>query len=156
MKNNRFVTRLKRKAIASTVASVCLVPQAHSAEIPAPLRVGEAVFNDRAIAPDEASNTAAGGAMVLTVSQAPTEWTRKMEREFRRLALEEARGLLSSNQMARLEELSRWRNQLEQPRTTEEVLSQLKRDRLLEKIAEALREYVQFQEDADKKKLGSR
>jgi len=94
--------------------------------------------------------------MVLTVSQAPTEWTRKMEREFRRLALEEARGLLSSNQMARLEELSRWRNQLEQPRTTEEVLSQLKRDRLLEKIAEALREYVQFQEDADKKKLGSR
>jgi hypothetical protein len=76
------------------------------------------------------------------------EWTKQMEREFRSLALVEAKGALAPDQAGRLEKLSRWRDQLIEPLSLEDVLRQLKRDRLMDKISETLRECVEFHEGA--------
>jgi hypothetical protein len=78
-----------------------------------------------------------------------------MEREFRALALEEAKGSISSAQAKRLEELNRWRNQLLHAPSSEETVVQLKRDRLLARIEDLLREYVEFHEVADQKRTSA-
>ena len=57
-----------------------------------------------------------------------------MEREFRQLALREANGTINERELERLQNLSGWRDQLLSPRSAEEVLRQIKRDRLIEKI----------------------
>ena len=43
-----------------------------------------------------------------------------------------------------------------QPRRAEDVLRQLQRDRLLERISDTLRLYVEFQEGAGKKRPAAR
>ena len=93
-----------------------------------------------------------GGSVIVNMPEFPKEWTKPMEREFRQLALGEAKGNLTGEQMARLEALSVWRDRLSNPRPAEEVLLQLKRDRLLEKISDTLRQYVEFQESTHKKR----
>jgi hypothetical protein len=85
-------------------------------------------------------------AMVLTISQTPSEWDKKLEKEFRGLALGEAKGTLSNAQGWRLEELNQLRNRLLDGMTAEEISVQLKRDRLLAQMESLLKKYVEFQE----------
>ena len=92
---------------------------------------------------------------MVTLSKSPSEWDKKMEQEFRKLALLEAKGTLSKEQAARLEQLSDWRNSLLDPPPPEEILLQIKRDRLLEKTEELLRAYVEFQEATGKKRVAA-
>jgi hypothetical protein len=157
MKNDTFVTRLARGAVASTIAGAWLVPQGHSADV-VPTQVGGAVAAsaEHGAIPEETSRQEAPGTFVLTISEAPKEWTKAMEKEFRRLALEEAKGTLTGERAMRLEQLTSWRERLSHPRTTEEILLQLKRDRLLEKVADTLKDYVEFQEGTGKKRAASR
>jgi hypothetical protein len=78
-----------------------------------------------------------------------------MEREFRKLALEEVKGTLTAGQALRLEELNRWRDRLLHPQSAEEILLQIKRDRLLERMEGLLKEYVEFQEATGKKRTAA-
>ena len=75
-----------------------------------------------------------------------SEWTPGFEKEFRRLALAEATGSLAPEQAARLEKLSGLRDRFLNPSSPDEILLQLKRDRILGKMAEGLSEYVEFLE----------
>ena len=125
MKNDTFVTRLARGAVASTIAGAWLVPQGHSADaVPANVS-GAATTAEQAAGPEEASRDESAGAYVLTISEAPKDWTKTMEKEFRRLALEEAKDALTGEQSVRLEQLNSWRERLSNPRPAEEILLQL-------------------------------
>src|ERR1043166_5597611 len=143
-KNNVFVARLARGAVASSLA--CLVPQSHAEAGATPMAAHEAVFNDQMSFPDGGAQGSTNPSMTFSVGLDPTEWDKSMEGEFRKLALEEARGKLMSEQARRLEQLSRWRDRLVCPQTTEEMLLQIKRDRLLARMEEVLSDYVEFQE----------
>jgi hypothetical protein len=155
MKNDVFVARLARGAVASTMAA-CLVPHTHTVGNANPSGLCEAaVFAEDAMRPDGGTEENHNAATVVTVTQRPTEWDKGMEREFRKLALEEARGAIRGEQAVRLEELSFWRNNLLCPPTSEEILLQIKRDRLLEKTEQLLKEYVEFQEATGKKRAAA-
>ncbi len=84
---------------------------------------------------------------MLPVSKEPLKWDDKHEQEFRKLALQEARGCLLGPQIGRLEELNRQRNLLLHPQSSEEIMTQIRKDRMLDKMNATLREYVQFQEN---------
>jgi hypothetical protein len=155
MKNNIFVARLARGAVASTMAA-CLAPQTHTEGNANPARGYEAaVFADNAIMPDGRATQGSNAAVVVTVTQRPTEWDKGMQREFRALALRDAKGTLTAETARRLEELSFLRNSLLCPPSAEEILLQIKRDRLLEKTEQLLKEYVEFQEATDKKRAAA-
>ena len=79
-----------RGAVASTIAGAWLVPQGHSTDAVHAQVSGAATAAEHAAVPEEASGEEAAGAFVLTISEAPKEWTKTMEKEFRRLALEES------------------------------------------------------------------
>ena len=155
MKSDVFVARLARGAAATAVASAWMLPESQTAANVDPVPAQEAVCIDFAGPPDAATRSVSGDAIVLTVTRSPAEWDKRMEREFRALALEEARGSISSAQAKRLEELNRWRNQLLHPPSSGETLLQLKRDRLLVRMEDVLREYVEFQEAADHKRASA-
>jgi len=155
MKSDTFVTRLARGAVASTIVGAWLVPQGHSADAVPTHVTGAAAAAEQTSVPEEASREEAAGAFVLTISEIPKEWTKISEKEFRWLALKEAKGALTGEQAMRLEQLTSWREHLNYPRGTEEILLQLKRDRLLEKVADTLKDYVEFQEGAGKKRTAS-
>lgn len=74
------------------------------------------------------------------------QWDKKLEREFRTLALKEAKQDLTPADRHRLEELNTLRDRLLNPQPAEEILAQIKRDRLLSRIQEILNEYVEFEE----------
>jgi hypothetical protein len=95
------------------------------------------------------------GVFSFSYKEADREWTKNMEREFRALALLEARDTLTYKQTGRLDELGQLRDRFLDPRTPEEVLLQVRRDRLLEKISENLQEYVKFQEGANRSRRTS-
>lgn len=81
----------------------------------------------------------------ILLSPVVDKWTSAMEKEFRKLALEEIKGTLSQQQQERLDGLAKIRDGLFHPRPVEDIFIQLKRDRVLDKLAEALKEYVEFQ-----------
>jgi hypothetical protein len=148
MKSNVFVARLAGGAVASTMA--CLMPQNHTEANAGSLGGYEATATDKAILTEGDTDHSSDEAATVTMAKNPTEWDKKMEQEFRKLALGEAKGSLSREQVARLEELTDWRNSLLDPPPPEEILLQIKRDRLLEKTEELLRAYVEFQEATGK------
>jgi hypothetical protein len=154
MRSNIVITRLARGAVASTVAA-WLMPQSHNEVIANPVGGCEAAFTDRTSLPDAATEGESHGTTFVTVTQAPSEWDKQLEREFRKLALEEAKGTLAPEQSERLEELSHWRDNLLCPPPPEEILLQIRRDRLLEKTEELLRAYVEFQEATGKKRAAA-
>jgi hypothetical protein len=155
MPSNTFVARLSRGAAASTIAVSCLVPEGHSVMAEPAVPVHEMAMPEQTFVPEAAGRSDDGNSVIVNMPESQTEWTKKMEREFRQLALGEAKGNLTEEQMARLERLSLWRERLSNPRPAEEVLLQLKRDRLLEKISDTLRQYVEFQESASKKRAAA-
>jgi len=154
MRNNVFIARLAQGAVVSTMAA-CLMPQSHTDEATSPAVGHEAAFTDRTSTPDDGTQQGPEQAVTVTMSEAVSEWDKQMEREFRKLALEEAKGTLTTGQASRLEELNIWRDRLLHPQSAEEILLQIKRDRLLEKMEELLKEYVEFQEAAGNKRVAA-
>jgi hypothetical protein len=152
MPSNTFVARLSRGAVASTIAARCFVPESHSLVIETLVPFREMAMPEQTFVPEATGRSDSGDSIILSLQESPKEWTKQMEREFRQLALREAGGDLTSGEMVRLEALSVSRERLSNPRSSEEVLLQLKHDRLLEKISETLRQYVEFQESAHKKR----
>lgn len=146
---NTFVTRLAKSAAATVMVGAGVVPPHQAtAALPPPVAAQELAFLNEATVP-ELESQASTKNFTLTVTQAPSEWSKGLEREFRKLALEEATGKISRNDMSRLEQLSHWRNQLLCPQSEEETLLQMKRDRLLARMENLLQEYVEFQEAAN-------
>ena len=93
----------------------------------------------------------ASAVATVTWTKTPSKWDKRLEREFRNLALEETKGTLTNAGALRLEMLSLWRENLRCPLSSDEILLQIKHDRLLEKTEQLLKEYVEFQETAPKK-----
>ncbi len=154
MKPNIFVTRLARSAAATALVGAGVIPphQASAAVLP-PVIAQEFTFPDRTILPEEDELQASTrGGFVLSMQQAPSEWDKKLDKEFRKLALAEANDTLSMEDATRLEQLSRWREQLLSPQTVTETLLQIKRDRLLVRMESLLQEYVELQEAANQKR----
>lgn len=152
MKNNIFVTRLAHGAAAASVAGAWLLPQRQTLAPEFPMPAQEVVCANVVTLPEEKTESADNAAMVLSFSQTPSEWDKKLEKEFRGLALAEAKGTLSGSQIQRLEELNHLRNRLLNGMTSEEISVQLKRDRLLSRMESLLREYVEFQEATGQKR----
>ena len=148
-KNDVFIARLARGAVASTLAA-CLMPQSHTEGAPARGVANEATVTEQTTLPDQGTQETAESAVVLTMGEAPSEWDKNMEREFRKLALEEAEGTLRSEAATRLEELNCWRDRLLNPQPADEILLQIRRDRLLARMEEILNDYVEFQEATGK------
>jgi hypothetical protein len=149
-KKNIFVAKLARNAAATVMVGACVLPTGRTASAnPQPAQ--EFMVPSNTIYPSADFQVAStAGSMVLRMPpQAPLAWDRKLEKEFRALALLEAKNEISSNAARRLEQLSTWRDELESPITTEETLLQIKRDRLISRMENLLQEYVEFQEAAD-------
>lgn len=144
-----FVARLARGAVASTLAA-CLMPKSHTEAAPTRVIAHEATSAERTPMPEQGTQEGTDKAVVLRMGQAPSDWDKHLEREFRKLALEEAKGALSTEQAKRLEQLNRWRDRLLCPQPAEEILLQIKRDRLLARMEELLNDYVEFQEATGK------
>src|SRR6266481_3022497 len=100
MKSDRFIARVARRAVASTVAGACLAPQGYSADVGAPtIGISAAVLNETSIPEEVSYEEEPGVTMIFEVSQElPEEWTKALGKEFRQLAAAEARGLLSVEQ----------------------------------------------------------
>jgi len=131
------------------------MPQSHTEKAASPPVAREAAFTDRMSKPDQGTHEGTDRAVVLTLRQTPTEWDKRMEREFRKLALEELRGSLTTEQAKRLDQLNGWRDRLLCPQPAEEILLQIKRDRLLARMQEIINDYVEFQAAAGKKRAAA-
>ena len=151
MKNDIFVTRLARGAIATAITGASLSAQGRSSDFVSPqISNVFSTVTERSQPPEVTSGEKTPETLVLSSSPSVGEWTKSLEREFRRLAMEEATGTISPGSAQRLNHLSSLRDCLVHPRTSEEILTQLRRDRLLEKITDALKDYVEFQEGSGK------
>jgi hypothetical protein len=149
MKNNIFVTSLARSAAATAMVGAAVMPSHQTAAIVIPPVVAqELAYPNRAFLPEAESQVSTRGSFAVTIKQAPSVWDKKLEREFRKLALAEANSTISKEDASRLEQLSHWRDQLLCPQTVDETLLQMKRDRLLTRMENLLQEYVEFQEAA--------
>lgn len=105
--------------------------------------------------PEEKTETDGQTTVVLTYTETPSAWDKKLEKEFRSLALAEAKGTLEGKQSQRLDELTSLRNRLLNGMTAEEIAVQLKRDRLLARMESVIREYVEFQETTGQKRFAA-
>jgi hypothetical protein len=149
MKNNIFVARLARSAVATAVVGTTAIPSHQAiATMPQSVAAQELAYPNRAILPEAESAASTKGSFVLTMSQSPSVWDKHLEREFRKLALAEANSTIPPEDASRLDQLSRWRDQLLCPQTTEETVLQMKRDRLLTRMEKLLQEYVELKEAA--------
>jgi hypothetical protein len=145
MKKNEVVTRLVKGAVMTALASntvgdgytVNAVPQGTVAQ--------DVAVNNSA----EVSNQIAGGAFNFTITEHEYSWSHAQEREFHKLLAAEASGSIQPEQLLRLEELNAYRNRFRNPMPAESILLQLRRDRLVEKTAELLKEYVEFEKIAN-------
>ncbi len=152
MKSNVFIARLARGAATTAVAGAFMAPQNRTEAAAAPPMAQEVVCANRAGIAEVATRSGADETFVLTMTQTPSVWDKKVEREFRKLALEEAKGTIGTTEAVRLEELNRLRNQLLNPPSSDEIRLQLKRDRLLSRMESLLKEYVEFQEATNQKR----
>jgi hypothetical protein len=150
-KKNVFVARLARNTAATVMVSAgAMQPDHATVATPTPLAAQEFIVPNQSINSGETQASSTSGSFILHVSpQPPSVWDKKLDREFRDLALQEAKGEISTKNASRLEELSHWREQLVLPQTVEETLLQIKRDRLLARMENLLQEYVEFQEAAN-------
>lgn len=88
------------------------------------------------------------GSISIVVKDIPTEWSKTLEKEFRSLAAEEARGTIDRKSAVRLGQLDSWRERLLVPRDADEILFQMKRDNMLEKMSKTFQDYVQYKQGA--------
>jgi len=155
MKRDVFIARVARGAAATAFAGAWILPDNRAATMACPAPPQEAACVEVTALPNGTTISSANNSVVITLARTPSDWTKKMEREFRSLALSEAKGNLIDEQTGRLNELTRWRNQLLQAPTSEETLRQLRRDRLLARMEELLKEYVEFQEGAGQERASA-
>lgn len=150
MKNDIFITRLARTAAASAMVGAAVMPSHHSNAAPVVPSVlaEEYAITEKPVLLEQESQSSTAGSFTMKFTNPPSAWDNGLEKEFRKLALAEATGKLSNDDANRLETLSHWRNQLVSPPTVEETLLQLKRDRLLSRIEDLLKDYVEFKEGA--------
>lgn len=78
------------------------------------------------------------------------EWTKKQERQFLRLAEQEALGRLNSQASLELERLSTLRNTLKSPRSGEDVLRDFDHRKITRDLLTALSRYVAFHKTANR------
>src|ERR1041385_8349030 len=119
-KEATFFTRVARGAMFSTVAgSVVLMPEDVS-PVPVPVMADGDISVVEYTATTEQSTAPDTEEIVsIVMEEQPDEWTPQMEKEFRALALDEAKGELTPQTFRRLEELSWLRNTLQNPRPPE-------------------------------------
>lgn len=151
MKSDAFITKLAHGAVVSAMATVLMAKHQTSTAL-VPALDHESTLVDPAIGTEEGTQTEPDNSLVLKLPPLPTEWDKKLEREFRQLALKEATGEITAGEANRLDGLNYWRNRLVTPPTADEILTQIKRDRILEKMESLLREYVEFQESTSQKR----
>jgi hypothetical protein len=152
MKSDVFIAKFASGAIAASVAGGWMSPQRQTDAPVIPMTGGDTVFAANAPTPEEGTEITESSGVTMTFTESLSEWDKKLEREFRGLAMAEARGTLSEQESNRLEELTGLRNRLLHGQTAEEISLQLKRDRLLARMESLLREYVEFQETANQKR----
>ena len=150
MKNDVFIARLARGAMASALVGVSAMPSQNVATLAQSVAVPELICSNCAGLSEAITQMANNGPFVTNISQTPSVWDKKLEREFRKLALEEAKGTIGKDDVLRLDELNHWRDQMQCPLTADQILLQMKRDRLLARMESVLKEYVEFQETANK------
>lgn len=156
MKPNIFVTSLARGAAATAIVGAGMIPPDQTTAAVPPLAVAqEFTIPNRTILPEEDTQVSTGSSFHFTIRQSPSVWDKKLEKEFRLLAFEEANNAISRESSFRLEQLSQWRDQLLCPQTVDETLTQMKRDRLLNRMENLLQEYVELQESANQKRSAS-
>jgi len=127
-----------------------MIPQDHVGVNP-PLLLGTDTTNASSNRFQEPPTITRSESVSVTIPKAPTEWTKTHEKELRCLALKEATENITREEMNRLNWLSFARNHYSNPLSTEEILLQIRRDRILEKMAEALQDYVEFTESTGNK-----
>ena len=124
---------LARGAVVSAMAA-CLSPQIRTDSSGTPPLHLEPASSSHPTTQPHAQHGTDQSVTFAIPSDAKMKWTPAKEREFRRLALEEVRGAINPTESSRLNELERFRNRLMNPQTPEEILMQIKRDRILEKM----------------------
>jgi hypothetical protein len=115
-----------------------LVPLNHVVGTPTLPVASEATGAERITPPEQGTQEAMDGSFEVDVPESLQEWDNQLEREFRKLALREAKGLLNRTEAMRLEELNFFRDRLKDPQLPEEMLLQIRRDRLLARMEELL------------------
>jgi len=153
MKNNIFTTQLARGAMASALVGVSTMPSDHASMVVHPVAPQELICSNQAEFPEAITRSIENGSFVMTMVQTPSTWDKRLEREFRKLALEEAKGTIAGDDARRLNQLNHWRDQLLNPLTSDEILLQMKRDRLLARMEILLKEYVELQEAANQTRV---
>ena len=73
MKNDTFIARLARGAVASSVVGACLGPQAHSSLAALAVLPGEIAFAEAPSFPDTISAIESSGSVTLSLRTAPEE-----------------------------------------------------------------------------------
>jgi hypothetical protein len=106
--------------------------------------VANAEYSDSVTVRAPFSDSLAEGSQTITVKESAKEWTKKMAKRFEELALLEAFGKLSPDQMHELEDLSRDRRNLEYPRSPDEVLWEYKQRRITASLVNAVQEYARL------------
>jgi hypothetical protein len=149
-KENTFAARIAKNAVVTATAGAFVLPH-HGVVDTKLFPRGEAGVVEHANVLKNAIYSTAKPTVYVPSNPPPDEWTPKLEKEFRALALQEVKGTLAAESRARLDELNWIRDTLQNPRPTEEILLQLRRDRVLDKITEALEEYAEFYESANQK-----
>jgi hypothetical protein len=146
MDPNIFIARMARGAVASTLAA-CLVPPTHTegATVTSVLP-HEDIFSGLTAMPERGTQEGSEKPIFVTLPEAPRDWDKGLEREFRELALCEAKGTITAAQSGRLEELNRLRNIRLHPQPPEAILKQIRRDRLVARMEQLLDDYVEFKE----------
>lgn len=150
-RSDRFLAKVSRGAMVSTLAATCIIPDQQTFQT-SPPSANSYVTAEPAFLEQLQEIAHSPSTITLSISEFPLEWTKQMETEFRRLALAEARGDIEDVQLVRLELLGRYRDRLLHPRTPDEILLQLRRDRILTKMAETIRQYVEFTEISNRKR----
>lgn len=131
------------------------MPTHHASSVVQSAVAQELACSNRTELPEATTRTIENGAFVMTMTQTPSIWDKRLEREFRKLALDEAKGPIADADARRLNQLNLWRDQLLCPLTVDEILLQMKRDRLLTRMENLLKEYVEFQESANQTRFAA-
>jgi hypothetical protein len=148
-KAGTLITRLAQSAAAtSMIGGIAFGRGDNASTSEANPAIGEASAIVEPVAAISANTLSENASIRFSVASDYDEWNDELEKEFRSLALKEAEGTLSADSSARLHELNWLRDTLKVPRTSEEILLQIQRDRIVDKLSAALEEYVEFQKAA--------
>lgn len=147
MSNNKLLVTFARGTAAS-LAVGCLVPNNQPAIGDANPEIEFASLAEHPVLAPVLDDSLSTRSATITLTEVPKKWTVALNREFRSLALEEAQGTISQENVTRLKQLEALRERLVAPRTSEEILLQLQRDRMLEQFSKTLEDYVRFKASA--------